>query len=363
MRAAVYHGIRDVRITELSVPSPGSGEVLVRIGAGGICGSDATEYGLGPHLIAVRDDGSVDPVTLGHEFAGTVEAVGDGVEGFPVGALVVCGAGISCGVCVMCVQGRTNLCRNYSTVGLHRDGGLAGYAVVPASTLLDVSSSGLPLDTLALAQPLAVAVHAVRRSGLRAGQDAVIIGAGGIGTFISFVAASTGARVLVVDLNDDRLELAKRLGAFGVANARDGTLPDIARSFGLEPQVFFEVSGSTAGLESILETALPGAVIVPVGIQKKPFPAPLGSWTLHEYTIVGTVAHVIGDDLPEAVRLLGTRGDWSDIAGTVIPLDLLVTTGLDPLVAGSPTQVKTLVDPWIDAPRQALHARSGGVSA
>jgi (R,R)-butanediol dehydrogenase/meso-butanediol dehydrogenase/diacetyl reductase len=355
MKAAVYRGIGDIEISEREVPVPGPGEVLVRVAACGICGSDATEYGRGPQLIAVRPDGGVDPVVLGHEFAGTVDAVGEGVAALAAGAIVVSGAGISCGTCVMCRAGRTNVCRSYSTVGFHRDGGLAGYAVVPAETLIDVTASGLPLDTLALAQPLAVAVHAVRRSGLTAGQDAVIVGAGGIGTFIGFVAASTGARVLVVDLNDERLALATDLGAFAVANARDGELRDLVARAGLDPQVFFEVSGSVAGLESILATALPGAVIVPVGIQKQPFPAPLGSWTLREYTIVGTVAHVIADDLPEAVRLLGTRGDWSDIAGTVIPLEALIADGLEPLGNGKTTQIKTLVDPWADAPRPASH--------
>jgi len=359
MKAAVYRGIAEIEIAERDTPVPGAGEVLVRVGACGICGSDATEYGLGPHLIATHADGSNDPVVLGHEFAGTVEAVGLGVDGFPVGAVVVSGAGVSCGSCVMCRAGRTNLCRSYSTVGFHRDGGLAGYAVVPAHTLLDATASGLPLDTLALSQPLAVAVHAVRRSGLTAGQDAVIVGAGGIGTFIGFVAASTGARVLVVDLNDDRLALARRLGAHATANARDGSLTELIARAGLDAQVFFEVSGSVAGLESVLSAALPGAVIVPVGIQKHPFPADLGSWTLREYTIVGTVAHVIHDDLPEAVRLLGTRPDWSDIAGTVLPLSLLVPEGLDPLLAGNPAQIKTLVDPWIDDSRPAAHAHNG----
>jgi (R,R)-butanediol dehydrogenase / meso-butanediol dehydrogenase / diacetyl reductase len=359
MRVAEYRGISDVAIAERAVPSPGPGEVLVRVGACGICGSDATEYGLGPHLVPVHEDGSNDPVVLGHEFAGTVEAVGPGVAGLAVGALVVSGAGISCGTCVMCAAGRTNLCRSYTTVGFHRDGGLAGYAVVPAQTLLDVTTSGLGLDTLALAQPLAVAVHAVRRSGLGAGQDAVIIGAGGIGTFIAFVAASTGARVLVVDFNEERLSLARTLGAFATANAREGALPELIARFGLDPQVFFEVSGSVPGLQSILSAALPGAVIVPVGIQKQPFPADLSSWTLREYTIVGTVAHVIRDDLPESVRLLGTRPDWSDVAGTVLPLDLLVAEGLDPLLSGTPAQIKTLVDPWIDTPRDAVHGRIG----
>jgi threonine dehydrogenase-like Zn-dependent dehydrogenase len=297
------------------------------------------------------------PVTLGHEFAGVVEAVGEGVTGLQPGAVVVCGAGISCGECKFCREGRTNLCTSYHTLGLQQDGGLAGYVTAPVSTLLDVTATGLPLDTLGLAQPMSIAVHAVRRSGLRAGQDAVIVGIGGIGAFITVAAAATGARVLVVDLNPERLELARRLGAAETLRAGDATLTERLTELGMLPDVFFEVSGSAPGLASVLEAARPGATIVPVGIQKGDVPVPLGNWTLSEYTIIGTLAHVVGTDLPDAVRLLGTRPDWSDLAGEVLPLDRVVDDALVPLTTGKPGQIKTLIDPWISAPRPAVHTR------
>lgn len=348
MRAAVLHAPGDLRVAELEPPVPGPGEALVRVAVCGVCGSDSTEYGRGPVLTVL-------PVTLGHEFAGTVEALGPGTEGPPVGATVVCGAGISCGECKPCRNGRTNLCRSYVTAGLQRDGGLAGYVVVPAAILLDVSDSGLPIDTLGLAQPMSIAVHAVRRSGLKAGQDAVIVGVGGIGAFLTFAAAATGARVLVVDLNEDRLELARRLGASETLLGGTTSLKDHLDALGMDPDVLFEVSGSAPGLASVLEAAQPGATIVPVGIQKGDVAVPLGSWTLKEYTIVGTVAHVFASDMPEAVRLLGTRPDWSDLSSTVLPL-ADVEESLRALLEGRPEQIKTLIDPWIDEPRKAVHA-------
>jgi threonine dehydrogenase-like Zn-dependent dehydrogenase len=350
MRAGVLHAVHDLRIEEREAPVPGPGEALVRVGVCGVCGSDATEYNSGPVL-------TVMPVTLGHEFAGVVEAVGEGVS-LPVGATVVAGAGISCGDCKMCRAGRTNLCREYLTAGLQVDGGLAGYVTVPESTLLDVSDSGLPMDTLGLSQPMSIAVHAVRRSGLRAGQEAVIVGIGGIGAFITVAAVATGARVLVVDLNADRLELATRLGAAETLKAGDATLPDRLAELGMDPDVFFEVSGSAPGLASVLSAARPGSTIVPLGIQKGEPPLPLGRWTLNEYTIIGSVAHVIATDLPEAVRLLASRDDWSDLAHEVLPLDAVVDDALKPLLDGSASQIKTLIDPWIDQPRPADHARS-----
>jgi (R,R)-butanediol dehydrogenase/meso-butanediol dehydrogenase/diacetyl reductase len=346
--ASIYRGPNDIVFEQRDVPEPGPGEVLVRVGVCGICGSDATEYARGPVLARP-------PMVLGHEFAGTVERTGPGVAGFPPGASVVAGAGIACGECKMCRTGRTNLCREYSTLGLQHDGGLQGYVVAPASTLLDVSDSGLPMDTLGLAQPMSIAVHTVRRSGLRAGQDAVIVGVGGIGTFITVAASAVGARVLVVDRDEERLDLAMTLGANAKLVAGTSTLTEKLDELGMEADVFFEVSGSRPGIDSVFEAARPGATIVPVGIQKTPIDVLFSEWTMREYTIVGTLAHVYAEDLPEAVRLLGTRPDWSDVAGEVIPLEALVTDGLQPLVDGTARQIKTLIDPWATAARPARH--------
>jgi threonine dehydrogenase-like Zn-dependent dehydrogenase len=351
MRAVVLHDVGDLRVDDLAVPEPGPGEVLIRVGVCGVCGSDATEFGRSLVLASP-------PVALGHELAGTVAAVGPGVTDLEVGATVVSGAGISCGDCKPCRQGRTNLCRSYSTIGFHHDGGLAGYVISPAAITFDASDSGLPLDTLGLTQPMAIAVHAVRRSGLAAGMDAVVIGVGGIGAFITVAAAATGARVLVVDLNDDRLELAKRLGATETLKGGTASLAERIEELGMDIDVFFEVSGSAPGLASVLDAAKPGATIVPVGVQRGEPALPLGRWTLSEYTIIGTVAHVYRTDFPEAVRLLGTRPDWSDIASEVIPLDTVGQDALQPLLEGRSTQIKTLVDPWIAEPRPAVHTRS-----
>jgi (R,R)-butanediol dehydrogenase/meso-butanediol dehydrogenase/diacetyl reductase len=348
--AAVFHAAGDLRVSDRDVPKPGLGEVLVRVWVCGVCGSDATEYARGPVLASP-------PVVLGHEFAGTVEALGPGVTDLPIGASVVCGAGIACGECRMCRRGRTNLCDSYHTIGLHRDGGLARYALAPASTLHDVTASGLSLDTLGLAQPMAVAVHTVRRSGLGSGMDAVVLGIGGIGSFITVAAAATGARVLAVDRDPDRLGLAHRLGASATLVAGSSTLAERLVELDMAPDVLFEVSGSAAGLASVLDAARPGSVIVPVGIQKEPVALDLGSLTLREYTLVGTVAHVLADDIPEAVRLLGSRPDWSDVAAEVIPLRAVVAEGLEPLVSGGAAQIKTLIDPWIADARPADHRR------
>src|SRR5690606_29613598 len=110
-------------------------------------------------------------------------------------------------------------------------------------------------------------------------------------------------------------------------HAPEATLRERLAELDMDADVFFEVSGSAPGLASVLDAAEPGSTIVPVGIQRGEPELPLGTWTLREYTIVGTVAHVVKTDLPEAVRLLGTREDWSDLASHVLPLDLALSDG------------------------------------
>ncbi|MFN8196487.1 MAG: alcohol dehydrogenase catalytic domain-containing protein [Nocardioidaceae bacterium] len=351
-RGAVFHAAGDVRVEERELPPLGPGDALVRVRACGICGSDAAELAHGPVLAAP-------PVTMGHELSGEVEAVGAEVSAVAVGARVVCGAGVSCGTCHRCVEGRTNLCVGYHTVGFHRDGGLAGHVVVPASTLLDVSDTGLAFDTLAMAQPMAIAVHAVRRSGLRAGQVAVVIGVGGIGGYLTVAASALGAHVVVTDLDPGRLDMATQLGAQSTFRAGEVALRDFLADADLAADVIFEASGSKPGIEAAFAAVPRGGTVVPVGIQRDPLPFSLATWTFDEYAVVGSVAHVIAEDLPEAVRLLGRDIDWSLMAPQVIPLDDLVEHGLRPLAEGRSVVNKLLVDPWADAPRPADHRRTG----
>lgn len=351
MRALVLHEARRAIVEERPIPSPAAGEVLIRVGVCGVCGSDAAEFDHGPVL-------SSPPVVLGHEFAGNVEALGAGVDSLAVGARVVCGAGVSCGECRQCQRGRTNLCSRYWTAGLQRDGGLAEFVTVPASVVLDVSQSPLPMDTLGLAQPMSIAVHAVRRSGLAAGDTAVIVGAGGIGVFLVVAAAAIAERVVVVDLDPERLGLGRRLGAQVALDAREGALDEQLRALDLHPDVIFEVSGSASGLQSVLAAARPGSTIVPVGIQRAEVLVPLAQWTVREYTVVGTNAHVFAADLADAVGLLESRDDWTEVAPAVLPLDRAVEDALVPLSTGTSARIKTLIDPSAARERAALHTRS-----
>jgi (R,R)-butanediol dehydrogenase/meso-butanediol dehydrogenase/diacetyl reductase len=357
MKAAVFHDRGDVRIEQVADPAPGPDDLVVRIHASGICGTDAHEFAHGPMMLPIHEPhpvtGHAGPIIPGHELAGTVVATGGAVEGFAEGDLVVSGAGVWCGRCVQCQRGRTNLCVTYTTVGLQHDGGLAQYCRVPAATCRAVAPYGLANDTAALAQPMAIATHAIRRSRLTSSDHAVIIGAGGIGAFLTFAAVNQGAQVTVLDLDERRLDLATRLGAHNVV-APQPDVP-IRQRLGVKrgfPTVVYEVTGRSAGLTTACALVPHGSRLVVVGMQAAPAELDLRDLALREIELIGTNAHVCDVDLPAALSLLAARDTpWSDVAPVALALEELVTEGLEPLASGRSERVKTLVDPWTAATR------------
>src|SRR5262249_33768376 len=305
----------------------------------GICGTDAGEFVHGPRSYAVQGHpvtGHRGPLIPGHELSGRVVARGPGAEAFELGAVVASGAGISCGRCFQCRAGRTNLCAEYATVGLQRHGALAQLCAVPAATCVDVSDYGLDGETAALAQPMAIAVHSLRRGRVERGDDVLVIGAGGIGAFLVYAASQAGARVTVVDLSRRRLELARRLGAEETIDpSAGGPLQDALAELAVQPLVGYGVTGGRGPLQDAIETVLPGGRIVVVGLQAEPRALDLRRLTLNEIELVGTNAHVCGADLPEALRLLAARGTtWNDVAPVVLPLEELAPEGLQPMAEG-----------------------------
>ena len=359
MRAAVYHGNRDLRIEEVPDPRAGPGELLLEVHAVGICGTDASEWEHGPAIYAVPGPhpvtGHAGPLVPGHEVSGRVIEIGDGVDGFVQGAVVACGGGYVQQEDRYSAAGRPNLSSTYATVGLQRHGGLAQYVAVPAEICLDVRPYGLSDDAAALAQPMAIAVHSFRRSRPEAGAQAVVVGAGGIGAFLVYAAAQAGLRLTVVDFSASRLEIARALGAETVIGEADGAR-DLARALAereIQPAIVFEVTGSEAGLASALGAAEPaGARLVLTGLHEQPRTIDLRRLTLREVELIGTNAHVCEADLPEAVRLLASRSEgWADIAPEAFPLDEMLEQGIVPMVERRAERIKTLIDPWTNARR------------
>jgi (R,R)-butanediol dehydrogenase/meso-butanediol dehydrogenase/diacetyl reductase len=363
MRAAVYHGPRDLRIEHVPRPRPEPGEVLVRVHANGICGTDASEFsGAQMYPLHARHalTGHLGPLIPGHEFAGRIAEVGDGVEGFAEGEAVVTGAALWCGTCAQCRAGRTSICALYATVGLHRDGGLAEFVRVPAHIVFGAEPFGLSDDAAVLTQPMAIAVHALRRGRPQIGENVLVIGVGGIGAFLTFALAQHGARVVAADVSAERLAIARRLGAVETIHGGDApTLTTALRELGFVPTLVFEVSGSDAGVSAAIAAVDAGGRLVEVGIAKHPVQIDARRITTKELEIVGTNALIGRDDVPEAARLLAVEpAVWHEIAPTAIPLERIVEDGFIPMLEGRAPQIKLLVDPWTQTARATAMLRA-----
>lgn len=347
MRAGVLHQPHDLRVEDVSVPTFGPDDVLIRVTYNGLCGTDSTEYTKGPMMVplTVAHPGSrhVGPTILGHEFIGEVVEAGANARNL-LGKRVACGAGVSCGTCERCRQGRTNLCSSYYTLGLSTHGGLAEYAVAPAGICVEIPAGCSDLDA-ALAQPLAVGIHSVRRANVQAGQRVALLGMGAIGSFICASLIGRGAIVTAMDIDESRLDVATKLGAQGThLLSRNETSATLTEEFPEGFDVVFETSGVDGSAERAYALAALGGTVVLVGLNKNPQSLVLAGIVLREINTITTVAHVCATDLPEALELL-TEHPLADILlDRVITLENVVLAGLERLAAGQATG-KILVDP------------------
>jgi (R,R)-butanediol dehydrogenase/meso-butanediol dehydrogenase/diacetyl reductase len=341
VKAAVFHGRRDVRIE--SVPEPDDlrpNDVVLEVIRAAICGTDASEWDHGPLLCKPG-------VVLGHEFVGRVVARGDDVAGVRVGDRVVSGAGISCGHCPCCLGGRTNLCVEYQTLGLQLDGGLAEYVRTPAS-ICHIVPDACTDDAAAMAQPLAVALHALSRVRQTADENVAVIGVGGIGSLVVAGASRSGngGRLVAIDVDPERLATASALGATEVADANGGSLKELllGLSDGAGFDVVIEASGAEHAPAAALSGTRPGGRVLLVGLHAAPRELDLSDTILREIDVVTSVAHVCQTDIPEALNLL-TETDLAAMAmARTIPLDALVEEGLRP-IAERRAPGKILVNP------------------
>lgn len=205
MKAAVLHGASDLRYETVPDPGPARDEVIVKVQACSICGSDLHGFhGKHPRLVFPR--------ILGHEFAGEVVALGAGVKGVAPGTRVCCDIDIYCGQCGPCREGRTNICEKLRTMGFDRDGAYAEYVAVPAINLYPLPEN-VSYDQAAAVQVLGISYHAVaHRVVPRRGEQVAVIGGGPIGLGAALVAKSLGAEVTLFELLDYRLAMARKLG-------------------------------------------------------------------------------------------------------------------------------------------------------
>ena len=348
MMAAVYYGPGKLRLEERPIPIPRADEVLLRVTRSGICGTDASEWKSGPLIFPVNKahptSGHFGPMVMGHEFVGEVVVVGSAVDALLVGDRVASGAGVSCGECPRCLEGRTNLCKRYVTLGLNRDGGMAEYVAVPATTLKKIPI-GLPDDMAGLVQPLAVGIHAARRSGAKNGDTVVIIGAGAIGTFVlaglNYLAEVSS---ILVDFDGPRLDRARRLGATHVVPVAENTEDELRKLVGESgADIVIEASGAPGQMQRALKWVRRGGTLLQVGLPSTPVEIDAHHAVMSEITIQTTLAHVCGEDVEPAFEILATSSLGQGLLEGVFGLDQLENQ-LNELASGK-IQGKVLFDP------------------
>jgi threonine dehydrogenase-like Zn-dependent dehydrogenase len=341
MPAAVYRGSGEVAVEDRPVPQPGPGKVLVEVGHCGICGSDL-------HLIAERL-GTAGTV-FGHEYSGTVAALGEGVTGWAVGDEVVGGPAPRCGQCRRCVEGQPSQCevrRRVMTDG--HDGAFARFILVDARALVRIPE-GLGRREAALAEPLAVALRGITRSQIRPGETAMVMGAGPIGalTVAALLARGLGP-VTVVEPARPRQELARALGA-DVLDPEDlPTYPmwEPEEMSPLAVDVVLECSGHKAAMQAGLHQLRRGGRMVLVGAGMQPPSFDPNRMLLNELTVTGSFVYD-ADGFDRALELLSTPG--------AIPTEVLIEAddvGLDRVgeavrgLAAGETAGKVMVAPGL----------------
>lgn len=309
MRAAKYIGDRTIRIEQEESQALRPGEVRIAVAYVGICGTDL-------HIFHGAMDSRVAmPAIIGHEMSGTISDIASDVTGWEVGDSVTVMPLDWDGTCPACRAGNHHICQNLNFIGIDSPGALQEQWNVPADVLVKIPA-GVRLDHAALVEPVAVAVHDVRRSELTAGDRAVVIGAGPIGVLIAAVATAAGADVLVVELDSNRRAAAEALGLRTLDPRETDQIESVEQwTDGAGADVVFEVSGAAAAVLGATSLAKVRGTVVVVAIHPEPRPIDLHRLFWRELRILGARVYE-REDFEKAVALVAV-GD--------IPVDALIT--------------------------------------
>ena len=240
MKAARLHTIGDLRCDEVELPVPHGEELLVRVGACGICGSDL------PRVFEHGSSNGKYPLTIGHEFAGEVVQVGEQADPALVGVRAAIFPLIPCRKCDPCVTGNYAMCEDYDYLGSRRDGGFAEYCLIPSAWHL-IPSEKASMEELSMTEPACVAQHAVRRANVQAGQTVVIFGAGPIGILAARWVKIFGAEPILVDISPEKVEFAREKG-FRVVNSREENVIEAVKKWNGGRLADAAIEGTGAGV-------------------------------------------------------------------------------------------------------------------
>jgi 2-desacetyl-2-hydroxyethyl bacteriochlorophyllide A dehydrogenase len=304
MKAVRYWGKEEIRYEDIPKPVIGDEEALIQIAFAGVCGSDMSIYS-GSHPRAKA------PLVLGHEISGQIAGLPPSYKGeFVVGESVTINPLLSCQRCTACLTGNTHVCQKLGLTGIDTDGGFAEFVRVPLSQLVKLPS-GMSLEHGAIVEPVAVAVHAIRRSTFQVGDIVLVIGGGPMGVLVALAVNFAGARkVLVIEPNDFRRNLISKLGFETMPDAEHDTIMSATKGDGAD--VVYEVAGVQAAMDAAVEYCKIRGQVVNVSVFKKPASVDLRRVNFAELDIIGTRVYT-NKDYAAAVDLVAKYPEFAKI--------------------------------------------------
>ncbi|MFD1415740.1 zinc-dependent alcohol dehydrogenase [Oceanobacillus jeddahense] len=337
MKAGQYLGKEKIGLTKIPKPSIFENEARIRVEYAGICGTDMMIY-KGKHPRATA------PTILGHEFSGTIDEIKSD-SSYKVGDKVVVEPTISCGVCPPCQQGQTHICQNLKLIGIDMDGGFAEYVRVPIRNLHRVPKD-FPSSLASMAEPLAVAIHTVRRSTLKVGENVSILGAGPIGILIGMVAKMNGAKnVFISDISSYRLEKARQLGLQAINASNKNVVDEVFKRTNNELiDVVFEVAGTQTTMDQMVELIKSQGQIVVVSVFKNNPNINLAAMHFNEISLTTTRCYSRSDFLTALDMMISkemVRNSLSTIVSHELDIEELAK-GFS-LMQGSENSLKILI--------------------
>ena len=351
MKAAVWYGKKDVRVVEVpEPPTPPKDWVKIEVEWCGICGSDLHEYLAGPIFIPVGQPhpltGGIAPITLGHEFSGKIVEVGEGVDKWKMGDRVAPDACQVCWECYWCKRMDYSCCEKLAFTGLATDGAFARYVNVPAYTLYKIPDT-MTWEQGALVEPIAVALHAVRRAPIVAGNNVVVIGAGTIGlSALQCAKAAGAAQVIVLEMAKARKEYAKKLGATAVIDPSkcDAVAEVFKLTDGIGADVTIECVGGDKTGPLAVQTTRRRGVTVPVGIFERPSELHFNDLVFTEKEIKGSLGYN-GEFAPVIKMISDGRLNADAMITGKIKLDDIIEKGFEELINNKDKNIKIIVSP------------------
>ncbi|MGG0286482.1 zinc-binding alcohol dehydrogenase family protein [Peribacillus butanolivorans] len=261
MKSIVCEQPYQFKMIEAEQPVPNSGEALIRVRRIGICGTDIHAYGGNQPFFSY-------PRILGHELSGHIESIPENASGLKVGDQVSIIPYMECGKCIACKSRKTNCCTNMKVLGVHIEGGMCEWITVPYDHL--VKTEGLTLDQSAMIEPLSIGAHAVRRAAIQEGEFALVIGAGPIGLGVMAFAKEQGAKVIAMDVNNERLAFAGKWAKADYSlNVLDQPLEKLAElTNGEMPTVVFDATGNAKSMMEAFKYPAHGGRLIYVGLVK-----------------------------------------------------------------------------------------------